>query len=192
VASAKAAYDAQNTELTEASAKVILLDRILAMYGPETKVAREQLRGAVVLALDRLWGQGGSYGPSNLAPSSLNERLYGQIQALTPEDDMQGSLKGQALGMVIGLGQTRWLMFEQGATAVSVPMLVILVFWLTLIFTSFGLYAPPNGTVVASLFFSALSVAGALFLILEMYAPYRGFLQISAAPLRAALSHLGQ
>jgi membrane-bound ClpP family serine protease len=64
------------------------------------------------------------------------------------------------------------------------------VLWLTVIFISFGLFAPFNATVVSSLFVSALSVAGAIFLILEMYTPYTGVIQISSAPLRAALVHL--
>ena len=64
--------------------------------------------------------------------------------------------------------------------------------WLTMIFVSFGLFAPFNATVVSSLFVSALSVSGAIFLILEMYSPYDGLIQISSAPLRAALAHLGQ
>jgi len=35
IASAKTYYDTQNAELTEMSAKVVLLDRMLAHYGPE-------------------------------------------------------------------------------------------------------------------------------------------------------------
>jgi hypothetical protein len=69
------------------------------------------------------------------------------------------------------------------------PLLVVLVFWLTTLFISFGLFAPRNGTVVASLFISALSVSGAILMILEMYTPYSGLVQVSSAPLRAA-SHI--
>jgi hypothetical protein len=90
------------------------------------------------------------------------------------------------------LGRTRWLMYAQRTTSVSVPLLVMLVLWLTVIFVSFGLFAPFNATVVASLFLAALSVSGAIFLILEMYTTYTGLIQISSAPLRAALAHLGQ
>ena len=64
--------------------------------------------------------------------------------------------------------------------------------WLTAIFISFGLFAPSNVTVIASLFVSALSVSGAIYLILEMYAPYTGLIRISSAPLQAAIAQLGQ
>jgi membrane-bound ClpP family serine protease len=83
-------------------------------------------------------------------------------------------------------------MYEQGTTSISLPMLSVLVFWLTTLFISFGLFAPHNGTVIASLFISALSVSGAILLILELYTPYAGLIQVSSAPLRAALAHLGQ
>jgi len=86
----------------------------------------------------------------------------------------------------------RWLMYTQATTSVSMPLLIVLVLWLTVIFISFGLFAPFNATVVSSLFVSALSVSGAIFLILEMYTPYAGLVKISDAPLRAALAHLGQ
>src|SRR5580698_6434173 len=43
IASAKGSYDAQRNEITQLSANIILFDRILAKYGPETKIARDLL-----------------------------------------------------------------------------------------------------------------------------------------------------
>jgi hypothetical protein len=174
------------------SAKVVLLDRVLAHYGPETKETRDLLRGAVVRILDQLWSKDRASPPQLEAPSSGAEVLLDKIQELSPKDDKQTSLKALALSIVLGLGQTRWLQYAQGATSVSMPLLVILVFWLTTIFISFGLFAPPNGTVVTSLFVSALSVSVAILMILELYTPYGGLIQVSSAPLRAALTHLGK
>jgi hypothetical protein len=68
----------------------------------------------------------------------------------------------------------------------------VLTFWLTVLFISFGLFAPNNLTVKSGLFISALAVAGAIFLILQMYQPRGGFIQVSDAPLRAAIVQLGQ
>jgi hypothetical protein len=191
VASAKGSYDAQSAELTQMAANIALLDRGLALYGPETKETRALLRGAVVRILDQMWSKDGASSAPTVAPSG-GEILYEKIQALSPKNDMQRSLQGQALSIAVDIGKTRWLMYAQQATSVSIPLLVVLVLWLTVIFISFGLFAPFNATVVASLFVSALSVSGAIFLILEMYGPYSGLIQISSAPLRAALAHLGQ
>lgn len=78
------------------------------------------------------------------------------------------------------------------ADSIPMPFLVVLVFWITVIFGSFGLFAPPNGTVVAVLLVCALSIAASIFLIVEMGQPFEGLLKISSAPLHYALSHLGE
>lgn len=191
VASAKGSYDAQSAELTQLSANAALLDRGLALYGPETKETRALLRSAIARIFDELWSKDGSSAPKTL-PSASSGILYEKIQGLSPKNDTQRSLQVQALSIAVDLGKTRWLMYAQSNMSVSIPLLIVLVLWLTVIFISFGLFAPLNATVIASLFVSALSVSGAIFLILEMYAPYDGLVQISSAPLRAALAHLGQ
>ena len=192
VASAKNFYDTQSSDLTQLSANVILLDRVLAHYGPETKEVRDVLRGAVARTLDLIWHQGQQQG-SQMAPTAAGgEILYDKIQALSPQNDVQRALKAQASSMAIDLGKLRWLMFEEGNTSVSLPLLAVLVFWLAIVFSSFGLFAPRNATAIAALLVCALSVSGAIFLILEMYTPFEGLMQISSAPLRSALAHLGQ
>jgi hypothetical protein len=192
VASAKSSYDAQSTELTQASANIILLDRMLGIYGPETREVRETLRAVVVRIIEQGWSKKGGNSSQFGAQMARSENLYQAIEGLAPQNDLQRSLKSQALAIALNLGQTRWLMFEQGATSVSKPMLVIMVFWLAIIFISWGLFAPPNVTVIATLLVVALSVSGSIFLILEMYSPYQGLIQISSAPLQAALAQLGQ
>lgn len=192
VSSAKSSYDTQKNDLTTVSAKIILLDRILAHYGPETRESRELMRTAVQRTLDRVWGHGSQ--PTELPPSASmsNEALYDQILRLSPTNDVQRTLRDRAVALAMDLGQTRWLMAEETHNSVSLPFLVILLFWFTIIFISFGLYTSPNPTVLASLFVCALSVSGAILLMLEMYTPFRGLIQISSAPLVDALAHLGQ
>ena len=126
-------------------------------------------------------------------PSSrAGGEIVNKIQALSPQNDAQRAVQVQASGLAIDLGKLRWLMLEQESTSISIPLLAVLVFWLAIVFGSFGLFAPPNATVIATLFLCALSVSGAIFLILEMYTPFQGLIQISDAPVRTALAHLGQ
>jgi hypothetical protein len=192
VSSAKSSYDAQNTELTEMSAKVVMLDRVLAIYGQDTSEARNLLRSAVARALDRIWSNEAG-GASQSEPQVASaESLFDKIQKLSPKDDEQRSLQTRALNIAFDLQQTRWLMYEQGASSISLPLLIVLIFWLMALFMSFGLFAPRNSTVVASFLISALAVSGAILLIVEMYTPYAGLIQVSSAPLRAALTHLGK
>jgi hypothetical protein len=191
VASAKEFYDSQSNEVTQLSANVVFLDRELAHYGPESKEARDMLRNTLAQIRDRVWRSGGPRG-FDLVPVSVNETIYAKIQQLTPKNDAQRALQSQMLTMAAGLLQTRWLMYEQSTSPIPLPMLMILVLWLTIIFVSFGLFAPRNATVLVTLFVSALSVSCAIFLILEMYKPFYGVIRISGAPLDAALQHLGK
>src|SRR5215468_3390155 len=116
VASAKGSYDAQSAELTQMSANIAVLDRLFALYGPESREARTQLRAIATRVLDQLWSRDGT-GPTSSAPtSSAGERLYATIQELSPKNDMQRSLQSQALGIGVDIGKTRWLMFEQATT----------------------------------------------------------------------------
>src|SRR5580692_925129 len=190
IASAKSSYDTQKNELTDMSSKVILLDRVLAHYGPEAKEARDELRNSVVGAIEQMWSSDRT-GLSQSEPVTSNpEALYDKMQSLAPKNDAQHSAQSQALSLVISLGQTRWLMYEQRASSGSVQLLMVLIFWLTALFISFGLFAPRNATVFVTLLVSAISVSFAIFLILELNNPYVGVIRISDAPLRSALAHL--
>jgi hypothetical protein len=192
VASAKDSYDTQSAEMTQMAANIALLDRVLAHYGPEAAEARAMQRGVVNHMIELMWSKDGAR-PAPLAPRAAGgEILFDKIQGLSPKNDAQRSLHGQAVSLYMDLAKTRMLMSAQEAKKVSVPMLAVLSVWLTFIFISFGLFAPFNATVLSSLFVSALSVSGAVFLILEMYAPFSGIIEISSAPLRAALESLGK
>ena len=192
VASAKGSYDTQSSEVVQMAANLMLLDRALAHYGPETKETRDLLRMFVSRMHDQLWANtSGPAGPAD-PHAAGGEPLYDKLQALSPQNDAQRSTLAQALSLGLAIGQTRWLLFEQRGSSLSQPLLVVVVFWLSIIFVSFGVFAPPNGTVVATLFVCALSVSGALYLVLELDQPFSGLIQISDTPLRNAIAHLGQ
>jgi hypothetical protein len=191
ISSAKNSFDAQSTELTQSSAQIVMLDRILAHYGPETEKARDILRTAVASSLDRMWAKRRSTTTKLEPPSRGNEQLLDLIQGLAPKDENQRALKSQALNIAFTVGETRWLQYAQMNNSVPAPILMVLVAWLATLFFSFGLFAPRNATVIVSLFVAALSVSGAVFLMVELYSPYGGLIEVSSAPLRAALSQLG-
>jgi len=191
ISSAKSSFDTLSGEITGASSKIILLDRTLALYGPETKEARDLLRSTVADAIDGMESKEIANPRFSRTSTRDMESLYEKIQGLVPKDDRQRLFQAEALSVLKEIQQTRWLLYEQQSTSISMPMLIIMVSWLTALFISFGVYAPTNGTVVTSLFVSALSVSCAILLILELYTPYQGLIRISSAPLRAALTQLG-
>ncbi len=78
----------------------------------------------------------------------------------------------------------RWLLVEQEVLGIPVPVLLVVLFWLCLLFMSFGLFSPPNATITAVLFLCAVAVAGA---ILDLSRPFEGVVRVSGQPLRHAL-----
>jgi hypothetical protein len=191
ISSAKGSYDIRSSEVAQMSANVTLLDRALAHYGQEASEARDLLRRSMAWIINETWPER-SAGPSQPTPIAGADAFYDKIQALTPQNDSQRSLRAQAVAISSGLGQTRWLLVSQGAHAIPRPFLVVLVCWLAFILGSFGLLTRPNATVIVALFFCALSFSSAIFLVLELEQPFGGLIQISSAPMRAALERLGR
>jgi hypothetical protein len=192
ISSAKSAYDTRSNELVQMSADIVVLDRVLARYGPEAKDARALLRRSVAAGIERFWPANGAQAAGFNPTTSPAEALYEQIDELSPQSEPQRSLQAQALKMAMDVGHTRFLLFEQAGSSIPAPFLVVLVFWLTIIFASFGLFAPANTTATAALLVCALSVSGAIFLIVELDRSFEGMIQVSGAPMRQALARLGQ
>jgi len=194
VASAKSTFDPAEAEMTQRGAKIIFLDRLLADYGPETKATREQLRRTVASSIEMIWPEEKS------APSGMSayERMNGMeitqmtLFKVTPTTDFQRQLLATAQQIITDLREARWLLIEQTQNVIPIPFLVVLLFWLTMLHISFGLFAPRNTTVIAVLLISALSVSGAIFIVLEMSHPLHGIIKVSSAPMRNALEQLGQ
>jgi hypothetical protein len=192
VYSAKGFYDTQTSEVTQLAANVLMLDRVLARYGPETAEVRAELRNGINHQMELLWPDQSSRRANLHAMPPSGEAVLDSIQGLSPKDDRQRTLQSQALNLAMQTGQTRTLMYTQRNVPVPRLLLVILVFWLIALFISFGLFAPVNYTVVAAFFIAAMAASGAIFLMVEMYYPYGGLIQVSSAPLRAVLEQIGR
>lgn len=192
VASTKGSYDTERNEVIQMSAKVIWLDQLLRNYGPEANECRQVLRNAAHSSILRIWRDAPLSQQDRAPDPSMvwSQTLPKAIQKLGPADDAERAFKSQAASVAAELGQMRWLLFEQMQSSVSAPLLVMMVFWLAITYVSIGLFAPPNGTVVAAQFLAALAVAGALFLILELDQPFEGVVRISSRSMLDALTQI--
>jgi hypothetical protein len=178
IASAKGSFDTQSTHLKHITADLILLDNILAQYGPEARPIREAMRSTVGPFADQLWREKEAVRSGPFETDGAAERVDLEIQKLSPHDAVQISND---------LAQVRFLLFAESENLIPSPFLAVLAFWLLVIFASFSLFSPLNETVFACLSLFALSSAGAIFLILEMSRPFTGLLRLSSIPLRNAL-----
>jgi len=192
IASANSSYDAQSGHIQHLAADIILLDQLLAQYGPEAKPAREDLRHAVDPVVKRIWreSQSGSARQSPVQVGGVGQDMAAIILNLAPQNDAQRIINDRAIQTTADLAQMRFLLFEQSGGSLPLPFLVVLVFWLAMIFASFGLFARPNPILISALIVCAVSVSGALFLVLELNEPFTGLMQISSTPLRNALAPL--
>ena len=193
VSSAKGTFDTINDGIKQMSARIILLDRILAQYGPDAQAVREHLKRSVAASLEaaRLRKLAGSSGLATVQFTNRVEAVQGLLRDLTPQTEGQRQLLTQAQQIAGDLAQTRWLLMEEAQSELPLPLLVILLCWLTILFVSFGLFSPRNATVVAVLFVCACSMSAAVFLILELNRPLDGFLRVSIAPLHNIMQYLG-
>jgi len=194
ISSAKSSLDQMNTTLTESGANMIMLDRVLSYYGPETKEIRGQLRDVVQSLIQRIW----SREKFKKVDAQFSQRGQGmelvldKIRLLIPQSESQKLLQAQALQIGNNLLQSRWLVLERAQLTIPTIFLVILLFWLTILFTSIGLFSPCNSTVVIVLMVCAMSVACAIFLIEDLSRPYQGMMKVSSAPFDKALENLGR
>jgi hypothetical protein len=195
ISSANTSHNTIEAEYRSALATIELLDRHLADYGPEAVPARGLLRHAVIRGFQGTWPQEdfGPPEPPTAGGRAGVEALQGNLLHLSPTTDAQKWHQAQSLQLLGGLAQVRLLLNDQQiGTTLPTPLLVVLITWTTAIFISFGLFAPPNATIIASLLIAALAVAGAIFMITELGSPFGGLIQISSAPAHAALALLGQ
>ncbi|MFO1350166.1 MAG: hypothetical protein U1F68_05580 [Gammaproteobacteria bacterium] len=194
IASAKSSFDMQVSAVKQSAADMLLLDRVLAHYGPETKDVRAVIRRTVAARIEAIWPLDSTRSAELDAPgvTPTVEGIEAQIRHLSPQNDDQRWLQSRALSLSSDLQKTRWLMLGGVGNSIPIPFLVVVVFWLTIIFGSFGLFAPRNATVITALFVCALSVATSIFLILEMDRPFDGLMKVSSAPVRYTFSQLGQ
>ena len=193
-ASAKTAYDSQRATLHQMSANIVLLDHLLISFGPEGSEPRSLLSESVSSFIKHLWHADG-YQPSGLDDPEFAANamaLMDSIRNLPAGNEFQQAGRSQALQLSLELGRARWQLHRWEDSSLPIPFLFVLNFWLAVLFLCFGLFTPRNATVIAVLFVCALSVAGALFLIVELDQPFGGLVSISSASLQNALRQLGR
>jgi Protein of unknown function (DUF4239) len=195
-ASAKSSYDEVDAAVKQTAVNLLSLDRLLARFGSDARELRTGLKSSIEGRVDAIWPEGavaGGRADGRLnVPSQLQEQFADRIAALTPDNDAHRALQSRAVEMAERLLEQRWLAVSQSQAPVPTAFLVILVFWLTVAFASYGLYAPVNGTTTAALFLGSVSVAAAIFLVLELGTPFEGEVKVSGEPLRRATALMAQ
>jgi len=191
IASAKSSYDIQDAHFRQLAAYLVETDQLLAQYGPQGSDVRRLMRESVPAAIDRIWREK-AMATQNTAftANSLAEQIRTAIDALSPQNDAQRALKARIVQASDEIARTRLLMYADADKPILTPFFLILIFWLTVIFTSFGLSVEPGAVAGAALLVFALSVSSALFLVADLSQPFAGMMQIPKEQLRHTLAPL--
>jgi hypothetical protein len=190
IATAKSSYDAQLAAVEQIAVDVIQLDQQLARFGPETREIRTKFRNDVLRVTALMWPPEGAQTTALDPMKSAREAeaINDDILDLVPKTDAQRNDQAKALELLSTIRRTRTLSFVAMTNRVPLPLLVVLLLWATALFVGFGLFARLNLTVMVSLLIGALSIAAAIFLILELNHPFSGLLRIPDTPIQYALS----
>jgi hypothetical protein len=191
ISNANSSFTAVGGHVTAMSAQILRLDQILHRYGPETAQAQELLRRYAELKTVDLF-------PDNPADVQLNDQatyellqqLEDALLALKPANARDQWWLGQATTLAGKIGDARWLLAQQVGQGTPKEFVALLVFWLALLFASFGLFAPHNVVSAATLTLCAVAVAGAIGMVLELEKGFGGLIHVSPQPMRQAVAQL--
>ena len=190
--SGKNSFDAQHDDIRQLTAKIEMLDYLLEEYGPQARPAREELRKAIPDMIDRIWDEGTTKQNQPFAATAMGHASYRAIVSLAPTTEVERTIQGQAVELANTILQTRldparavqhaacrcpsWSCWSSGSTYCSRVS---------------ACFRRSTRRRFAATAVIALSASAAFFLILELYRPFGGLMQIDSAPLRQALAPLG-
>jgi hypothetical protein len=201
--SVKAGFDAAYNARGDYAGQLAQMDRCLRDYGPGTAPIREQLRAYVAAVIASTWPS--EPPPANVSyPDTSKMSLTGEssvlaalmndigleVRSMQPADGVHKNLMAACVEQYRDLIKARWLVIEGVRGSISTPFYWVLVFWLVVLFGSFGLRAPPNSMSVTVIGLCALSLAAAVFVILDLDRPYEGLFGIPSTSMRNALADM--
>jgi hypothetical protein len=196
VANAQSAYDSVSTEVDQMAANLVQLDRTLGAFGPAAAEARALLRESVVAEIDRIWPPNArsveAVASVPVEVEQARSQLMTLIERLPAETDAQRNRHRTALDLVAVTTRTRVLILSQVRSDLPLPIILVVSSWLVMLFLGFGLLTRQNAVALIALTAGAASVAGAMFLILELNRPFGGIMQIQPESMRAALMLMGR
>jgi hypothetical protein len=207
ITSVKQSFDTTDNDMRGYATQLIQLNRLIDEYGRDAEPIRQILRRYTASAIATTWTDetpppGNDY-PRELRHSephaqlespvlgSLLTQLEVRIRALPASDAVHQRLLGDLLNQFERLMTQRWKLIEEVHGSISMPFLLVLDFWLVIVFLCFGLSGPRNAVSGAIIILGAISIASAMFVILEFDTPFTGLLKVSSQPMWDALAHLG-
>ena len=191
-----------DNDLRAYAAMIVLLDGELEALGPASLPPRTILRQYTASAIASTWPDetppAGAYPEASPDGNDIDALVLGdmlqqaeaEIRHLDVKDTAAEKVQAACLTRMAALLDQRWSLISEAHSSISPAFFVMMLFWLVIVFVSFGMTAPPNMMAAASIAMVGISVAGAIFVILERDGPLDGLLKVGSEPMRHALRHL--
>ncbi|MGK4361138.1 hypothetical protein ACSMFQ_16830 [Ectopseudomonas chengduensis] len=188
--SAKNTFEAIDTNMHTYATSLIIFDRTLKTYGDKAQDTRQHLAAYVEHAIANPY-RGDEALQHRVSPATqFLDEIGVVLAAIKPETRYQETMLSDLRQQYHSLIEQRWRIVEQSEGTIPMPLIGMLVAWMTLIYASFGYRAPNNPMVIGMFALSALLIAASVYLVLDMDIPFHGPIQISDAPLRRALAEM--
>ncbi|QGM45873.1 hypothetical protein [Methylocystis heyeri] len=192
IASANSSFEKRANELENSAGKIMALDAMLAKYGPPAKESRELLRYLVARGIERIdHAAAEGFKPNDARKGMGINRLQVSLLDLHPATDRETWLRSSALALSNELASFRWLRYSGDAGGVQWLFVATMVFWLSVVFLSYGFSGPRNRVASATIVVLAFAMATAIEITLDLESEGEGLIRISDAPLRLALDQIG-
>jgi hypothetical protein len=192
VASAKSKFDTSNSQSVRFAANIMLLNSELINYGPETYDIKSLLKKFAVAEVAETWKLKSGPKPDADDPPALQlvESIQQKLLMLAPASEYQRAMARSASQIVAEIVNARWLRSALISDHSPPAFLWVLIAWISILFVAFGLFAPPNLVTIAALLVCALSMCGAIGLIVDLDRPVMGIVTVSPEPMLYALSKI--
>ncbi len=203
LASELTSYNTSSHDRNHYAANLTQLDGCMRDFGPELSEQRQQLHGYTAAVIASTW-------PEEPRPTEVNYPdtsqfpLVGEapvltgvmngigiaLAALQPQDPLHQALATRCKDIFANVTAARWTVIEDTQGSLSEPFAGVLMFWLTMMFLSFGLQAPRNSLSFCIVAIAIASVISVVFVILDLDLPYGGIFGISSHSMRLALADM--
>ncbi|MBX9711509.1 MAG: hypothetical protein K2X60_10790 [Xanthobacteraceae bacterium] len=190
IASAKGNLDTGNKEIEQFSTSLILLDREAVHFGAETKPIRDLLRAFTKEKIDQTWTEGTGTIADHSRTVQMLDEIQNRLRGFSAQSDADRFAQNAALSLVADLKNNSRVLAVQQGNRTSRPFFIVMIFWLSVLLLSYGVFAPPNATVIAAMAITAFSIAVAMNLIVDMDHPFAGYINVSKAPMQQALEQM--
>ncbi len=203
LSNARSSFDTANSDRSTYAARLTNLDQCLRDLGSSLSPARLQLHQYTAAVIASTW-------PTETKPSvegmpdTTHMALRGEDPALArlfdevglaiasynPSEGRDAVVSRRCQTSFDMAEQARWAVIEDTHARSGIFFILIIAFWLSLVFLSFGLQIPLKRMTVVVLAIGVVSISSVMFVIVDLDLPYRGIFSISSSSMRDALADM--